>query len=75
MLGEDNKFNVVAEFISAYWIASTNEVSLATTEGVVITSTWKVRSNLFWGVLGPLRGYRTLPMGVFMVGSLGSIHS
>ena len=39
MLGEDNKFNVVAEFISAYWIASTNEVSLATTEGVVITST------------------------------------
>ena len=38
MLGEDNKFNVVAEFISAYWIASADEVSLAMTEGVVIAS-------------------------------------
>ena len=32
MLGEDNKFNLVAEFISAYWIASADEISLATTE-------------------------------------------
>jgi len=39
MLGEDNKFNVVAEFISAYWIASADEVSLAMTGGVVIAST------------------------------------
>jgi len=35
MLGEDNKFNVVAEFISAYWIASADEVSLAMTEGAL----------------------------------------
>ena len=38
MLGEDNKFNVVAGFIPAYEIASAL-ACLATTDGVVIAST------------------------------------